>query len=134
MTLTAALRAYLLADSAIALALNGRFGPPPLDREAGFPAATRHIVSGRRPDPDLAGTPPGEVTTRIQIDVWSPTEADAQRVAGLLRQRLAPCKGVIGGAGGIAVSLTQLAGDQTRYESALQLYRCFFDALITHGD
>lgn len=92
MDIESMVRAYILADPAIATAIDDRFWPVKLPQNATFPAITAQRISGVRFG--VLRGPAGLARPRIQFDVWvregGPTRAakECRRIGGLLLERL----------------------------------------------
>lgn len=95
MSLETALRAYLLADAAVAAAVGGRVYPRRLPQGPAFPAIVYQRVDTRRGH-DMSG-PDGLPRPRVQITTWAGSVQAATDAAALVRKRLDGFRGAWGG-------------------------------------
>ncbi len=122
MAIGAALRTFLLADAAIAVAIGARIYPVQLPQGTNQVSVRYTIVSGQR----VHATPQGAMGLsgpRIQIDVYGPAYAEVHNVAELIRKRLDGYRGPAG-SGGDATTIQGAFFDNERdgYEPEAKLY------------
>mgnify|MGYP001017267117 CR=1 FL=1 len=86
MSLEAALRAYVLADSALAAAVGTRMYPRRLPQGPAFPALVYQRIDTRRLH-GMSG-PDGLPRARVQITCWAASVSGAMDTAALVRGRL----------------------------------------------
>jgi len=94
MSLETALRAYVLADAAIAAAVGARMYPRRLPQVPTLPALVYQRIDTRRLH-DLDG-PDGLPRPRVQITVWAANVQGATDTAALVRGRLDGFRGAWG--------------------------------------
>ena len=94
MSLETALRAYVLADAAIAAAVGARMYPRRLPQVPTLPALVYQRIDTRRLH-DLDG-PDGLPRPRVQITVWAANVQGATDTAALVRGRLDGYRGAWG--------------------------------------
>ena len=94
MSLETALRAYVLADAAIAAAVGQRMYPRGLPQGPTFPALVYSRVDTRRLH-DLDG-PDGLPRARVQVTAWGSSVQAATELAALVRKRLDGYRGAWG--------------------------------------
>lgn len=89
-----ALRAFLLADPAIAAIISTRMYPVQLPQNPALPAIRYFRVSGNRPQSTTG--PLGQTNPRVQIDCYALKFQDANDLAELVRKRLDGYRGPAG--------------------------------------
>lgn len=94
MSLETALRAYVLADPAIAAAVGQRMYPRRLPQGPALPALDYQRIDTRRLH-DLDG-PDGLPRARMQVRAWGATVQSATDLAALVRERLDGFRGAWG--------------------------------------
>lgn len=80
-------RAYLLADTAIATAVGTRIGPAPPAQGSAYPQITMQMISNVQ-FPHLRQRGPGMAEPRIQIDAWATTKAAVKQLGRAIQDRL----------------------------------------------
>lgn len=80
-------RAYLLADTAIATAVGNRIGPAPPPQGSLYPQITMQLISDVQ-SPHLRQRGPGLAEPRYQIDVWAMTKSELKSLASQVQHRL----------------------------------------------
>ena len=94
MTLEADIRAYTLADPAVAGVIGQRMHVRRLPQGGQLPALVYGRISTRR-EHDLQG-PDGAPRARMQLVCWAASPADAYRLADAVRRRLDGFRGSMG--------------------------------------
>ena len=125
------LRAYLLADSAIASLIGVRMHPVNLPQNIRYPALSYMQVSNVR-ERDLCG-PAGFAHPRISINSWSETYIGARDLAEAVRVALEGFRGQFTPTGarvGSARLDNELDGD----EPDVGIYRVLQDYIISHAE
>lgn len=107
MTLEADLRAFTLADLAVAGVVGQRMHARKLPQKPELPALVYQRISTRR-EHDLDG-PDGAPRVRMQVTCWAAQPADAYRLAGIVRRRLDGHRGRMGAGG---VGFVQCGGER----------------------
>lgn len=127
-----ALRAFLLADTAIAALVATRVYPLKLPQ--GVPAGAAIVytrISGGG-DYTMVG-PSGLAGPRIQIDAWASSADAAANLSNLIKNRIDGYRGVMGsGANAITVHGVFVADLREDYDDSAELYRSGRDYFIHH--
>jgi len=131
----AGLRAFLLADSAIAAEVGGEriHGVKLPAGTLPGPTIVYHQIS-EDTDRTLDG-PSGLVISRMQLDAWAETSDDAHRLGLLVKERLDGYRGPMGS----GVSLVQVQGvfsedARADYDSSANLHRVSRDYFMSHEE
>ena len=134
-----ALRAFLLADTALSTAVGGaRIYPIVLPQAVTEPSLVYNTVSEVN-DHHMQGAS-GLVMQRIQIDAWAREPDDADTIARLAKERLDGFRGTMGGYGsppvGTPVNVQGVFAETafTSYEDGSKLYRVSRDFLIWYAE
>lgn len=129
-----ALRAFLLADAAIAaLVVDRVFAERIPQGKAGSGCIVHSLISGQG-DYHMLG-PSGLVGPRYQLAAWAPTIDAAVVIANLIKDRVDGYKGVMG-SGGNAVTVQGVfcAGEQDSYDGAALLNCRSRDYFLHHEE
>jgi hypothetical protein len=137
MSVDSDLRAFILADAAVAALIGTRLYPAIMPQDPVLPATTYQWISAiRYPNMDDAG---GLSTARVQVDCWSDSKAEALEVFEAIRLAL---DGYRGAFGSIPVYGAFLESERESYEpatdagtgSGVALYRRSGDYVITYEE
>lgn len=126
MTITEALRAYLIANTTL---VGSRIYPKTLPSGATFPAQVYHIIPGGEKVHSM-GDDSGLTRTLIQLDHWSEDYSEAEEAAGETKSALRnyvegdPTQ-LMGGVGGVWVQAVLIDDENDDYfpEAKLYVYR-----------
>lgn len=126
-----ALRAFLLADGAIAAVVGTRVYPLRMPQGETQASIVYTRVSGEG-DYTMQG-PTGYARPRIQIDAWASSANAAVALSNLIRDRLDGFRGVMGsGADAITVRGVFVADEREGFDEAANLHRSGRDYFIHH--
>lgn len=106
-----ALRALVLADSAVSALIGTRLYPQKLPQDPTYPAATYQRIDGPRLYDHGGAT--GLAEGRFQFDVWATTYSSAKAVAAAVRAALS---GYSGTTGGVEIAFIRCLSESDRYE------------------
>lgn len=132
MTIEAAVIQHLLAHPGVAALVGDRIYPMRLPQRPTYPALTCQKVSG--PRVTAKDGPAGLAQARMQVSCWAKSYPDAKAVAEQVRRALAGFSGVMGGAGGVKVEMTQLENEVDMYEPETGIYHVPVDFVIWHRE
>lgn len=124
------LRTYILAGGAVSALIGSRFYPHKLPQSPTLPAVTYQVISELRGH--VMSGADGTPGTRVQIDAWASTMADALAVADAIRARLDGYAGTLAG----STKAQGVFADQSQslYEPDAELHRVTRDFIIYHEE
>lgn len=128
-----ALRAYLLADTAIAAIISDRVYFIKMKQGNVDPCVVFSRISGA--GDYYHGGPSGLAMPRYQIDSWSKTGDAATTLANLIKARLSGYRGVMGtGPAAVTVQGVFMVDEREDYDDTVQLSRMSRDYFIDHEE
>lgn len=130
MSLETGLRAFLLADPAVAAIIATRLTPLILPQNPTYPAASYQRITGARLS-SFDG-PAGRAMPLMQLDAYAETYGAAKGLAEALRRALDGYKGAMGAVQVDAVSLE--TEQDAPYEDAPEIYRVIQEYRISHQE
>jgi hypothetical protein len=128
MTLDDAQYAYL--SSGVVALIGTRFYPDRLPEEPTLPAVTYQQVSTLRLSQHTGAVAGGQV--RMQYTVFALTRASARAIAAQLVAALDGYKGTMGGVGGLAVTVLEIANEIDQHDPETDRYQTMLDAILAY--
>lgn len=129
MEIDAALATYLVADPVVISVTGGRLHPR-LDPDPVLPALTYRLVDNLPEEAHDGDT--GFATSRVQVDAWGATRADARRAARAVQSAVRRAPGVLHGLRVYRLRVAMMRGDL--YEAATGRYRVWMDLVAEHEE
>jgi hypothetical protein len=129
MTISEALRAFLLAQPSIAALVGTRIYPQVLPQKPAYPAITYAQVSGIRVR-GLDG-PTGRARPRIAVNSWGASHREMDAVASAVRAAL---DGYAGPMGDLVVDSAVLDNEIEFFEEDAGVHRKLQDYIISHEE
>lgn len=124
-----ALRAYLLADVAIATIVGARVFATIIPQGVNSASIVVSLISGRG-DHHMEGAS-GLGRSRLQIDAWAPDADVATALGNAVRDRIDGFSGVMGeGAAAVTVQGVFLTDERDGYDDEAKLYRLGRDYFV----
>lgn len=124
-----ALRAYLLADPAIAAIVANRVFATVIPQGVNSASVVVSLISGRG-DHHMEGAS-GLGRSRLQVDAWAPGADVATALGNAVRDRIDGFRGVMGeGDAAVTVQGIFLADERDGYDDATKLYRLGRDYFV----
>jgi len=127
MSISQALRAFLLAQPSIVALVGTRIYPQVLPQQPTYPAITYAQVSGVRMQ--ILEGPAGRARPRITINSWGESHESMDALAGALRAAL---DGYAGPMGDLSVGAVVLDNEFEVFEEEARVHRKLQDYIISH--
>jgi hypothetical protein len=129
MTVTAALKAYIIADTTLAAKVGSAVYPATSPQNPPDNFAVTKIISSPSEATLLGAT--DQVSMRVEVTFWSKLNEDAEKLANRFRTIVSKFNGVMGGTGGVTVAVSRTHGPRGLYNPETRFYGSQVDIMAT---
>lgn len=126
------LRAFILADSTVLSLVSARMYPHKLPQSPTVPAISYEVISEVRGH--TMGGRDKLPATRVQIDAWATTYAQASQLGDAILFRLDAYRGLLNGSPSTEVSGVFADTQRTMFDSEPELHRVSRDFFLFHRE